>query len=181
MKSVSVVLCAVATMCSGAAQAFIPAVPLPEVGWAGPGHICESSFTLRVKQGEFVREDIQLEPSQPTSNTIKSEAGWFTVATLTIRPSRPILRSRVHSDKAGDLYEVPPDDPYSFEKAYLFLPSKPRAPAVEISFFKVTASPSDPDWRRMPQRSFSQSAYAEVLARIAFRKDAPSDCLNPPR
>jgi hypothetical protein len=131
-----------------------------------------------VKPDEFVREDIQLEPSYPPSDTIKSEAGWFSIATLSIKPPRPMPQSRVRKDKAGNLYEIPPNDPYAFDKAFVFLPSRVDAPAVEITFFKVTTAPSDPDWRKMPQRSFNPSGYAEVLDRIAFAKTSPGDCLN---
>jgi hypothetical protein len=50
-----------------------------EVGWDGPGTLCEENFTLAVEPDEFVREDIQLEPWYPISNTVKSPHGWYSI------------------------------------------------------------------------------------------------------
>jgi hypothetical protein len=179
MRTALVLILATSVMCGGVANAFIPPNPLPEVGWDGPGHLCESAFTFRVKAGEFVREDPQLEPSYPPSNTIKSEAGWFAITTLSNKPPEPASRSRLRKDKLGEVFDVPPNDPYSFDKELVFFPSNAKRPAVAVTFFKVTKTPPDADWRKLPQRSFSQSGYLEVLNRIVFARSNPTDCLNP--
>jgi hypothetical protein len=149
---------------------------MAEVGWAGPGHLCEAHFTLAVGPDEYVREDIQLEPSQPASNTIKSERGWFTISILELKPSRPPRSSRVRVNDIGSLYEFPDD---VLEKRFVFLPSSTRKPAVAITFYKVTGSPQTGDWKTSPQRSFRPVEYAAVLDRIAFTRTVPNDCLNP--
>lgn len=161
---------------AGTAAAHIPAGPMAEVGWAGPGHLCEAHFTLAVEPDEYVREDIQLEPSQPASNTIKSERGWFTISILELAPTRPPRSPRVRVNGIGNLYEFPDD---LVGGRFVFLPSSTARPAVEITFYKVAGSPQTGDWKTSPQRSFRRDEYAAVLDRIAFTRTDPSDCLNP--
>lgn len=149
---------------------------MPEVVWSGPGHLCEAQFTFEVEASEYVREDIQLDLFYPASNTIKSEAGWFTITTLMLKPQKPERRFRVGADRLGVLYEYPDD---ALEKRFVFFPLKADRPAVEVSFHKVSGHPQAPNWKIAPQRSFQPPEYAGVLRRLVFARTHPKDCINP--
>jgi hypothetical protein len=180
-RGLPLVICAMVVLSGTVARAVIPAGPIPEVGWNGPGYLCEAAFTLEVRPDEFVREDIQLEPWYAPSNTIKSETGWFNVTVLADRPVKPGRRFELSADASGELYEEPPIDPNAFDKSFVFFPVRAGDHAVRISFFKVQAAPQSPDWRTVPQRSYPPSRYREVLKRFVFAKANPPDCLNRPR
>ncbi len=142
MRIVSAVAWFALAFAAGSGEAHLPPPPGPmkEVGWHGPGHLCEESFTLAVKADEYVREDIQLEPWYPVSNTVKSAAGWYTITQLRDKPKPPKKRALLASSKLGSLYAYPPDDETDAAK-FVFLPRRLSARPVEITFWRV--DPSD--------------------------------------
>jgi hypothetical protein len=168
MKAVLAILAISAALAATPAFANIPAQPLPEVGWAGPGHLCEAEFTLRIEAGEFAREDIQLEPAYPASNTIKSPGGWFTVSVLQLKPPKPPFRRAVRTDAQGAVYNYQDD---GLKKVFLFLPKVTSRPALTVTFWKdpAVAGPSDDQ----------RSRYASVLNRLTFARTSHADCINP--
>lgn len=149
---------------------------MPELGWAGPGHLCEADFTLKVEANEYVREDVQLEPSYPASNTIKSEAGWFTISTPALKPRRPERRFRIAADRLGALYEHPDG---ALDKRFVFFPATADRPAIEVKFHKIVGTPGGMNWMTAPQRSFPSQQYEAVLRRLVFARTHPDDCINP--
>lgn len=149
---------------------------MAEVGWAGPGHLCEAEFTLKVEANEYVREDVQLEPSYPASNTVKSEAGWFTISTLTLKPQQPERRLQVAADSLGALYEYPEG---ALDKRFVFFPATTERPAVEVKFHKIVGTSDGMNWMAAPQRSFPTTQYDAVLRRLVFARTHPDDCVNP--
>lgn len=86
-----------------AGDAHIPSAAFSEVGWNGPGHLCEANFTLKIQDGERVVEDVQLEPWYAASDTIKSSAGWFHVTTMNRKPNASERLRRIISMKIGNV------------------------------------------------------------------------------
>ena len=176
LKAACVCLVAVST----AGGAYIPSVALPELGWHGPGHLCEASFTLKVEEGERVVEDIQLEPWYPASDTIRSSAGWFVVTTMNRKPDASERIKRISSTKTGKIYSFRLIDPFAFSARFIFEPRDALKPFIEISFFRVDRpDPRRPDWHIAPQKSYDPERYADVISRIDFSNASQIDCLNP--
>ena len=158
--------------------AYIPAKPLPEKGWDGPGQLCEKRFTLTVNSDEYVREDIQLEPWYPVSNTIKSPTGWFGITQASDRPSRNKLGKLLQSRPQGMVYDYGVDD-LTGNKLLIFLPRNRTHGSVVISFYPAyRSSTNNSDWRAAPQVGYDPAEYDSVLRRIVFNNAARTDCLN---
>lgn len=160
------------------ALAYIPAKPLPEKGWHGPGLLCEKRFTLTVNPDEYVREDIQLEPWYPISNTIKSPTGWFGIKQASDRPSRGKLGKLLQSRPQGTVYDYGVEK-HTDIKLLIFLPRDPELGSVVITFYGADrSSAKNGDWRSAPQVGYDPAGYHSVLQRIVFTPSARSDCLN---
>jgi hypothetical protein len=162
-----------------AANAHIPASRIPEKGWYGPGHLCEANFTLRVKRGEYIREDVQLEPWYPASDTIKSSEGWYAISTLRDNPAKADRIRRLNSNNLGTIYRLRPTVDSTFSARFVFSPRETAAFPVEIKFFRADRpSSATSDWRIAPQKSYDPAQYETVLNRIDFSNLRQTDCLN---
>lgn len=107
------------------------------MGWAGPGHLCEAEFTLRVEPSEYAREDIQLEPSYPPSITIKSAEGWYTISILLVKPPRPESAAKVRATPNGAVYRYSDN---RTQAAFVFIPNGRQKPAIKIVFWNTADS-----------------------------------------
>jgi hypothetical protein len=159
--------------------AHIPAAPIREKGWDGPGHLCEPNFTFRVEQGEFVREDVQLELWQPSSNTIKSQNGWYYISTLHAKPADRKKLKLIKRFSFGELYVIDPVDVSFIKDSFVFISRSNAKPWIEISFIRLVQPHStSPDWRVAPQGSIDPALYGAVLERMDFTNAPQADCLN---
>lgn len=169
---------------AGAASAALPPPPgcCAEAGWDGPGLLCESAFTLRVAPDEYVREDVQLEPWQPSSNTVKSPRGWYSITVVDGRSQRPRRRDRLRllrETQLGRLFEYAAADQHDAAR-FVHVPRRGSRPWLEVTFWKATRADSS-DWRQSPQVTYSAERYDDVLERIGFEGACPPNCLSTDR
>jgi len=170
-------------MLAGPAGAYVPSgPPPPEAGWDGPGLFCGEGFTFTVEAGEFIREDLQLQLSQPISNTVKSARGWYSISVPFIvdpaEPNTPPPGGRLVSrDEKGALYEYAGSNLNYLGRAFVYFPvGRDRRP-VTVEF----SSPgTGGDWRRQPpQAELGPEEQRGVLKRIAFGATCPPRCVSP--
>ncbi|MDE2596736.1 MAG: hypothetical protein KGL44_07665 [Sphingomonadales bacterium] len=162
-----------------AAKGHIPASPLPEKAWNGPGFLCEAAFTLALIDDEIAREDIQLEPSQPMSNTIKSAEGWYSVVQLVLPRKLGRNLTMLKRARSGDIYQEPPENPAFVSAQFIFVPRGRRRSTVAIEFLKADQPNSrSTDWHVMPQKSYDPGKYAVTLDRFDFSRTPVMSCLN---
>lgn len=150
-----------------------PAGPPEEVGWKGPGLVCEADFTLRLEPGEFAREDIQLEPWYPVSDTVKSAEGWYSIKVLDHKPPRSERVGPVRRLSRGKLYRYEPRDQLAAAR-FIMIPK--RGKALQVSFWR-TLGPSS-DWMVSPTRDYDPARYEQALNRISFGRICRPGCLN---
>lgn len=179
MARLRIMLIAALAIMSSSGSAYIPRGPLPEVGWDGPGHLCEASFTLKVERGEYVREDVQLEPWYPASNTIKSSDGWYSISELHEMPEKSENLRKVISNDHGEIYSFKLTDSFSFSARFIFTSRDKDKPPIEVQFFLPThPRPASSDWRIAPQKPYDPARYQSVLNRVDFSSAPQTDCLN---
>lgn len=160
-----------------AADAYIPAVPIPEFGWNGPGHLCEAHFSLKVESSEFVLEDPQLELWYPESYTVKSSDGWYSLVVLRKKTERRKRTAKISASKLVTIYGLQPADDSSVD--FLIIPRDRAKPSLLIEFFVVDKpNPFSSNWRVTPQKSYDSDRYQTVLDRIDFSGMQEGDCFE---
>lgn len=165
-------------MASGVASAHIPDAPLAEVGRDGPGNLCEPHFTLHVLAGEYVHEDVQLEPSYPSSNTIKSAAGWYVITVLKDAPARRARRARFYTGTPDRIYEYSLSDDFWQARRFMRVPDRQNDPWIEVVFFKASNPAGQAGWRQQPLREFRSNEMRDIFRRITFSKPVRADCMS---
>lgn len=175
-RGLAICVAALAAGLPGLALAFIPPAPLPEVGWDGPGFVCEDAFTLAVAKDEYARINPQLELWYPLAYTVKSQRGWYTVSVEPHRPKDQDRGARLRGDRTGDLFVFKPDDTFRQLRRYAWLPRASGAPAVVIVMHP--AEPQSPGWRERPDKALAPADDAGVLKRLTFGRSGKKGCLN---
>ncbi len=122
------------------------------------------------------------EPWYPTSNTVKSPRGWYSItvrdnSSLSLQPTDRLRFIRKTGQ--GRLFQYGVADRNHVAR-FVHVPRSRRAPLLEVSFWGAMPD-STKNWRVSPQVPYPADEYDRVLQRLAFEPRCSPTCLNAQR